>query len=71
MDWMIDKMAAKGVKRSLAVPYADVDGVLDTPAGEHNFWTDEAPTGVFQGAPLVAQAWADTFAQDFGGQQHR
>ena len=68
MDWMIDKMAAKGVKCSLAVPYADVDGVLDTPAGEHNFWTDDAPMGVFQGAPLVAQAWADTFTQDFGGE---
>ena len=67
MDWMIDKMAAKGIECSLAVPYADVDGVLDTPAGEHNFWTAEAPMGVFQGAPLVAQAWADTFTDDFGG----
>ncbi len=68
MDWMIDKMAAKGIKCSLAMPYSDVDGVLDTPAGEHNFWTDEQPMGVFQGAPLVAQAWADTFTQDYGGE---
>ncbi len=68
MDWMIDKMEAKGIKCSLAVPYVDVDGVLDTPAGEHNFWTDEAPMGVFQGAPLVAKAWADTFTEDFGGE---
>ena len=68
MDWMIDKMAAKGIECSLAAPYADVDGVLDTPAGEHNFWTADAPMGVFQGAPLVAQAWADTFTDDFGGE---
>ena len=68
MDWMIDKMAAKGIECSLAAPYADVDGVLDTPAGEHNFWTADAPMGVFQGAPLVAKAWADTFTEDFGGQ---
>ena len=68
MDWMIDKMAAKGIECSLAAPYADVDGVLDTPAGEHNFWTTDAPMGVFQGAPLVAKAWADTFTEDLGGQ---
>ena len=68
MDWMIDKMAAKGIECSLAAPYADVDGVLDTPAGEHNFWTADAPMGVFQGAPLVAKAWADTFTEDLGGQ---
>ena len=68
MDWMIDKMAAKGIECSLAAPYADVDGVLDTPAGEHNFWTADAPMGVFQGAPLVAKAWADTFTEDNCGQ---
>lgn len=68
MDWMIDKMAARGIECSLAVPYADVDGVLDTPAGEHNFWTEEAPMGVFQGAPIVAKAWADIFTEDYGGE---
>ncbi len=68
MDWMIDKMEAKGIHCSLAVPYKDADGILDTPAGEHNFWTEEQPMGVFQGAPLVAKAWADTFTDDLGGE---
>ena len=68
MDWMIDKMAARGIECSLAMPYSDVDGVLDTPAGEHNFWTADAPMGVFQGAPLVAKAWADIFTEDYGGE---
>lgn len=67
MDWTIQKMEAKGIKCSLAMPYNDVDHVLDSPAGEHNFWTDEQPMGVFQAAPLVAQAWADTFTDDLGG----
>lgn len=68
MDWMIDKMAAKGVKCSLAPAYTDKDGVLNSLAGEHNFFTDEAPMGVFTGAPMVAKAYADWFTDDFGGE---
>ena len=36
----------------------------------HNFWNDENPLGVFQGAPLCAQAYADTLTQDLGQQIH-
>lgn len=68
MDWMIDKMAAKGLKCSLEMPYEDPDGVLSCPPASHNFWTDEQNMGVFQGAPLIAQAYADTFTNDLGGQ---
>lgn len=67
MDWTIDKMAAKGLKCSLEVGYKDPDGMLSCVAGSHNFWTDEAPLGVFQGAPLAAQAYADTFTDDLKG----
>lgn len=68
MDWMIDKMAAKGIKCSLAPAYKDVDGVLSSPAGEHNFYTDEAPMGVFTGAPMVAKAYAQWLTDDYGVQ---
>ena len=64
MDWMIDKMTAKGLKVNLEPPYADPDGTLAAPASVHNFWNDENPLGVFQGAPLCAQAYADTLTQD-------
>jgi succinate dehydrogenase/fumarate reductase flavoprotein subunit len=68
MDWMIDKMAAKGLKCSLEPAYNDVDGVLTSPAASHNFFTDESPMGVFTGAPMIAQAYADWFTDDFGGE---
>lgn len=68
MDWMIDKMAAKGLQCSLEPAYVDVDGVLSSPAASHNFWTPEAPMGVFTGAPMIAQAYADWFTDDFGGE---
>ncbi len=68
MDWMIDKMAAKGLQCSLEPAYVDVDGILSSPAASHNFWTPEAPMGVFTGAPMIAQAYADWFTDDFGGE---
>ncbi|OUO91119.1 3-oxosteroid 1-dehydrogenase [Gordonibacter sp. An230] len=70
MDWMIDKMTAKGLKVNLEPPYTDPDGTLAAPASVHNFWNDENPLGVFQGAPLCAQAYADTLTQDLGQEIH-
>lgn len=70
MDWMIDKMASKGVKVSLEMAYHDVDGLLENEANSHNFFTDEQPFGVFFGAPIIAQAYADIFTDDFDGEIH-
>ena len=66
MDWMIDKMTGKGLKVNLEPPYADPDGTLAAPPSVHNFWNDENPLGVFQGAPLCAKTYADIFENDFG-----
>lgn len=70
MDWMIEKMTAKGLKVNLEPPYTDPDGTLAAPASVHNFWNDENPLGVFQGAPLCAQAYADTLVNDLGQEVH-
>jgi succinate dehydrogenase/fumarate reductase flavoprotein subunit len=70
MDWMVGKMTAKGLKVSLEPAYVDPDGVLSSPAASHNFWNDSQPLGVFYGAPLIAQAYADTFANDLGGKMY-
>ena len=66
MDWMIEKMTGKGLKVNLEPPYADPDGTLAAPPSVHNFWNDENPLGVFQGAPLCAKAYADIFENDLG-----
>lgn len=66
MDWMIDKMTAQGLKVNLEPPYADPDGTLAAPPSVHNFWNDENPIGVFQGAPLCVQAYADIFTDEYG-----
>ena len=74
MDWMIDKMAAKGLSCSLEPAYYDPDGVMSSPAASHNFFNADQPIGVFYGAPLIAQAYADTFTDDLGGKiyfQHK
>lgn len=67
VDWMIDKMTAKGLKVSVEPGYTDPDGVITVPAASHNFFTDEQPFGALFGAPLQAQAYADTFTDDLGG----
>ncbi|MBR2836345.1 MAG: FAD-binding protein [Coriobacteriales bacterium] len=64
MDWAIDKLGAKGLYPSLAPRYDDVD-VLNGIPGEHNFWNEDHVLGVFQGAPLIAQAFAD-YAVEYG-----
>lgn len=70
MDWMIDKMTSRGLKVNLEPPYADPDGTLAAPPSVHNFWNDENPIGVFQGAPLCAQAYADIFTGEYGQEIH-
>jgi hypothetical protein len=57
-DWMIDKMAAKGLKVCLEPGWEDPDGVIDTPPASHNFYTAEQPMGALFGAPMQAQAYA-------------
>ncbi|MCI8566605.1 MAG: FAD-dependent oxidoreductase [Lachnospiraceae bacterium] len=69
MDWMIDIMEAKGLHVGLEAPYLDPDGVIETLPGSHNFYSDDQPLGVFFGAPLCAQAYADTFVER-GGEIH-
>ncbi|MDR2105844.1 MAG: FAD-dependent oxidoreductase [Coriobacteriales bacterium] len=66
MDWMIDIMAAKGLKVSMEPGYWDPDGILDSPPASHNFFTDEQPFGALFGAPLQAKAYADTFIERGG-----
>ncbi len=66
MDWMIDIMAAKGLHVGLETAYLDPDDVIETLPGSHNFYSDEMPLGVFFGAPLCAQAYADTFTEKGG-----
>ena len=36
----------------------------------HNFWNDEHPLGVFEGAALCAQAYADILTKEYGKQIH-
>lgn len=67
MDWMIDKMASKGLKVCLEPEYVDPDGVLTVPAGSHAFYTDEQPFGMLFGAPLCAQAYEEIFGE-MGGE---
>ena len=70
IDWTIEKMEAKGLKTSLEPGFPDPDGVIDIPPASHNFYNDEQPFGALFGAPLQAQAMADTFTDDFGGEIH-
>ncbi len=70
MDWMIEKMTGQGLKVNLEPPYADPDGTLAAPPSVHNFWNDENPIGVFQGAPLCAQAYADILTKEYGKTIH-
>ncbi|MBR2836344.1 MAG: FAD-binding protein [Coriobacteriales bacterium] len=65
MDWAIDMLGEKGLYPSLAPQYDDVD-VLNGIPGEHNFWNENAVLGVFQGAPLMAAAWASYLTDDYG-----
>lgn len=66
MDWMIDKMASKGLKVAIEPGYQDPDGILTVPPGSHSFYTDKQPFGMLFGAPLCAQAYADIF-KEMGG----
>lgn len=70
IDWTIDLMEAKGLKTSLEPGYPDPDGVIEIPPASHNFYNDEQPFGALFGAPLQAQAYADTFTNDLGGEIH-
>lgn len=69
VDWMIDKMEAKGLHVCLEPGYYDPDGVLTVPSASHNFWNEEQPFGALFGAPLQAQAYASHIA-DMGGEIH-
>jgi succinate dehydrogenase/fumarate reductase flavoprotein subunit/uncharacterized protein with FMN-binding domain len=66
MDFMIDIMEEQGLHVGLEAPYYDPDDVITTEPGSHNFYSDEQPFGVFFGAPLSAQAYADHFTQNGG-----
>ena len=66
MDWMIEKMASKGLKCCIEPGYVDPDGILTVPAGSHSFYTDEMPFGMLFGAPMCAQAYADIFTENGG-----
>lgn len=66
MDWMTDIMTSKGLKVSMEPGYWDPDGVLTSPPASHNFFSDEQPFGALFGAPLQAQAYADTFIERGG-----
>ena len=66
MDWMIDKMASKGLHVSLEPGYVDPDGILTVPPGSHSFWNEKQPFGMLFGAPLCAQAYADIFTENGG-----
>ncbi|MBE6004794.1 MAG: FAD-binding protein [Lachnospiraceae bacterium] len=67
IDWTIDKMAAKGLKASLEPGYWDPDGTLTVPHASHNFYNEEQPFGALFGAPMQAQAYADTITDDLHG----
>ena len=58
-------LGTKGLYPELAPAYDDVD-VLNGIPGEHNFWNENAVLGVFQGAPLVAAAYASYITDDCG-----
>ena len=66
MDWMIDKMASKGLHVSLEPGYVDPDGILTVPPGSHSFWNEKQHFGMLFGAPLCAQAYADIFTENGG-----
>ncbi|MDR2382018.1 MAG: FAD-dependent oxidoreductase [Bifidobacteriaceae bacterium] len=66
MDWMIDIMAAKGLTPLMERGYYDPDGVLDAPQTSHNFYNADGEGGELFGAPMMAQAYADTFAERGG-----
>lgn len=70
INWTIDLMEAKGLQTSLEPGYPDPDGIIEIPPASHNFFNDEQPFGALYGAPLQAQAYADTFTDDFGGEIH-
>ena len=70
IDWTIDHMEKKGLKCCLEPGYHDPDGTITVPPASHNFYTDEQPFGALFGAPLEAQAYADIFTDDFGGEIH-
>lgn len=70
IDWTIDHMEKRGLKCCLEPGYTDPDHTLTVPPASHNFYTDEQPFGALFGAPLEAQAYADIFTQDFGGEIH-
>lgn len=68
IDWTISLMEGRGLKCSLEPGFPDPDGVIEVPPASHNFYNDEQPFGALFGAPLQAQAYADVFTQDLGGQ---
>ena len=66
MDFMIDIMKEQGLSVGLEAPYIDPDDIITTYPASHNFYSAEQPFGVFFGAPLCAQAYADHFTQNGG-----
>lgn len=70
INWTIKHMEAQGLKTCLEPGYTDPDGTITVPPASHNFYNDEQPFGALYGAPLQAQAYADIFTGDFGGEIH-
>lgn len=82
MDWLIDKMRSyEGVRISLEMPFKDAEGILDLPAGAHNFLMDDEKQtkenggifsittmkGAMDGVVLVNDVYEHEFVNIHGG----
>ena len=63
INWHIDIMASKGLKPALEGAFVDADGIFTNPPAAHNYWKEGIDDAMRQGAPLVAQALADTITE--------
>lgn len=70
INWMIDVMEKKGLQPCLELGYEDPDQFLDCPPAAHNFWKEGVAWPAYEGAPLIAQAYADTLTDDYGKTIH-
>ena len=81
MDWLIDKMTSYGAEVTLELPFADPEGVLDLPAGAHNFvlrdesrlkenggiFSELVDNGAITGVILVGDMYQHEFEDLYGG----
>lgn len=58
MNWLIDKMTSYGAEVTLEMPFKDPEGILDFPAGAHNFiLRDESKTKKNGGIFSTTTTW--------------